>query len=193
MKYFTKDLLEQLASENDDDVVAAQDQLEERSEKYRNYLKEIREYLPARFVVMQNEFYLHDAIFWPTFLPFGVLTKDGLPLDVMSFLRQYSEAVHVAPCMLCFTVELDAPPHSILILNYREAVLSFKPESLKTLDQKGFLEWNYDEVAILERDEQRRFSHSILFSNGFELTIEFADFDFATLKPMSRAIEEAVT
>jgi hypothetical protein len=49
-----------------------------------------------------------------------------------------------------------------------------------------YLEWQYDEVELINTGRAQEFRHSIHFTNGLERRLRFKDFDFATLKPVER-------
>jgi hypothetical protein len=61
MKFFTPDLLERFGSEDDRTALAAQEEPEQRSERYLEHLNAIKGKLPPRFREMQERFYLHEA------------------------------------------------------------------------------------------------------------------------------------
>src|SRR5206468_383166 len=75
------------------------------------------------------------------------------------------------------TLELDTPPKDLLILNYRYAkITAWAPFELYW-ERPPDLEWEHDEIDIVENGESVEVMQTILFSNGFELQIWFADFD----------------
>src|SRR5262249_6628669 len=61
MKFFTPDLLERFGSEDDRIALAAQEELEQRSQRYLEHFNAIKGKLPPRCQEMQERFYLHDA------------------------------------------------------------------------------------------------------------------------------------
>ncbi len=71
MKFFTPDLLARFASEDERVALPAHDELERRSLDYHEHLKGIARKLPARFLEVQERFYLHDArVILPIIPPF---------------------------------------------------------------------------------------------------------------------------
>jgi hypothetical protein len=187
MKFFTPDLLERFGSEDDRVALAAQEELEQRSEQYARHLHDIEPKLPARFREMQQRFYLHDArVVGPWFpdLPDALswlhLVMPGLPIG---WRPPAADAGRWPSFWLA--VQLDTPPREFLVLHYR-SVLIEETRRRRPLRDEGcpYLEWQYDEVELVPTQEGSEFCHAILFTNGFELRLRFNDFDFATLKPM---------
>jgi hypothetical protein len=194
MKYFTPDLLERFGSEDDQIALAAQVELERRSEMYSEHLKGIAEKLPPRFLEMQDRFYLHDARVvgpaFPWFHPeFPTPFHPELWWD-FPFRVPRSQAEPGWPPSFLLALRLDPPPQEVLVLHYRLARIDEIPRYAPSGDEKlPFLEWRHDEVEVVESDGRLEFGHSILFTNGIELTVRFRDFDYATLKPMASTPE----
>jgi hypothetical protein len=190
MKYFTPEMLERFGSDDDRIALAAQDELERRSETYGEHLKGIATKLPPRFLEMQHRFYLHDArVVGPT-IP---LFRPDLPAPFHAELRwdfpfraPRSQTGPDSQPSFLLALRLDPPPQEVLVLHYRFArvdeVRFHAPTGDETLP---FLEWRHDEVELVPSDEGLEFGHSILFANGLELIVRFRDFDYATLKPMT--------
>jgi hypothetical protein len=185
MKFFTQNLLERFGSEDDRVALAAQEELEKRSEEYRRHLREIEAELPPRFREMQERYYLHDARFqlpfleWPPDLPFWDHPELAAFLLKKAFLPAESwPSVEM-------TLQLDPPPKEFLILHYRFVKVEETHHARQGREEScPFLEWQYDEIDLASSDQGIEFNHSILFTNGFELRLRFLDFDFAILKPM---------
>jgi hypothetical protein len=192
MKFFTLDLLERFGSEDDRVSSAAEQELERRSQEYVLKLRQIMPKLPARFRELLEQFYLHDA---------RVIPSLSLSSHEVSCLTMPGPAGFSAPSRLSepgerrwplFSVgiQLDTPPKNLLVLQYRDVIIEHAtshkhPES----DECPCLEWQYDEVDVVETEERTQFRHSILFTNGLELQLRFRDFDFATLKPIEEPRE----
>src|SRR5262249_19065638 len=93
--------------------------------------------------------------------------------------------------MLSFWIplQLDTPPRETLVFQYRFVRVE-KAELHEALyEECPELDWQYDEVDVVEGGESSRFRHSILFTRGLELRLEFKDFDFATMRPMEESGE----
>jgi hypothetical protein len=85
------------------------------------------------------------------------------------------------------------PPREILVLQYRFARVE-KAELHESLyEECPALEWQYDEVDIDKAGESWVFRHSILFTRGPELRLQFKDFDFAILKQMESTTPAAAS
>lgn len=84
------------------------------------------------------------------------------------------------------TVQLDSPPKEYLVLHYRDVRLESSPAKRAMTSTR---EWRHDEVRLLRAKGRAEFEHSILFNDGTELRLRFADFDFAVLKPVAAHAE----
>jgi hypothetical protein len=194
MRFYTPDLLERFGSQDDDIADAAHDEIERRSEEYTQHLDEIEGKLPQRFRDLLNQFYLHDArvISHPPLVITDVewlerASRSGLPLGWRAFgLGESRLPSYWIP------LELDPPPREILILQYRGVQIENVEIHQSIFEDCDYLDWQHDEVELIEAGGNIEFRHSILFTRGFELRLRFKDFDFATLKPMDVAQEVAV-
>lgn len=195
MKFFTPELLERFASEDERIALAAQDELESRSERYAEHLKAILPKLPPRFRELQQRFYLHDArVLWPGLPSFHpALQMRFLPEMIWGFpfWARMPEAVPGERSSFLMALQLDPPPKEVLVLHYRfvriDEISRHRPLDD---DRCPFLEWQHDEVELVRSDAgQPEGEHAILFTNGIELRLRFADFDFATLQPMVLSFE----
>lgn len=172
MRYYTPKLLERFASRDERIALAAQDELERRAERYADYLHRISPELPSRFRELQDRYYLHDAtVDWPS----------------REFARQLMREKQIRLPSFVLTIQLDAPPREVLVLHYRDVSVEPVPNQHAARAEKT--EWRHDEVRLIRAKGRIRFENSILFGDGTELRIQFADFDFAVLKPMQMKSE----
>lgn len=185
MKFFTQDLLERFASEDDDIALSAQDELEERSEQYRTHWKKIKNKLPARFCEMQESYYFHDAkILSPsspsislgnTINPFlfleGSAAKSGISFPGASGSRS-----------LLLALQMNAPPREVLLLCYQGVTqFGYQQPSIQQ-EPHPVLEWQYDEVFIEDDKCELIVCHFIRLSAGVEVSVHFQAFDYVILK-----------
>ena len=182
MKFYTPELLERFASTDEQTALAAQDELEQRSEHYAAYLQSIAKKLPPRFQELQQRFYLHDA---RVILPFGPWLPPWHPEMLWDMLNAMQLDRSRTPPSFLIALQLDAPPREFVVLHYRGVRLEGDPFRMRRYPRIPLLDWLHDEVELVLVGEQVEFQHSILFSEGVELRLQFTDFDFATLKPMS--------
>jgi hypothetical protein len=191
MKYFTPDLLGRFGSENDTIALAAQEELEKRSEQYTEYLKRIRDKLPERFRELQERFYLHDARVISPWLPFPVEFPFAPPLmALLEWSHQGGWARGPWPSFF-LALELDTPPREVLVLNYREVLIDETSRHRPfQAERVPYFEWQHDEIEIIQENGVNLIGHAILFSNGFELRLQFGDFDFAVLKPLRKPVTQ---
>ncbi len=184
MKFFTPELLGRFGSQNDEVALAAQEALEKNSLEYLAHLKTIQGKLPERFRELLQSFYLHDArvlsslfpvppdlpfrMFWAEWIEWGFRVKDRGPWP-----------------SLFLALQLDTPPHEVVVLHYRSVVIVEMSHHRPWQEEHlAFLECQHDEVDVVTENARTCALHSILFSNGFELRLQFSDFDFATMKPL---------
>jgi hypothetical protein len=194
MRFFTPDLLSRFGSGDGQLAQAAQEALERRTEEYLRTLQEIEPKLPPRFRDLLEHSYLHDA---------RVISQPGFVVTDLESL-EHSSRVGMPPAWshsyvkgaderripsFWLPLQLDTPPREILVLQYR-FVLVENAEVHESLDEEcPYLEWQHDEVDLVQSGEYMEFRHSILFTRGLELRLRFRDFDFATLKPMESGDE----
>jgi hypothetical protein len=193
MRFFTPELLARFGSDDPQIAQAAQEELERRSEEYLDLLRSLQPRLPDRFRDLLDRFYLHDArvLDESTFIEaishqFGRTLWGGLRSERVSSLGRESPLQS-----FWLHLQLDTPPRETLVLQYRSARIE-KVEVHESLHEESpDLEWQYDEVEVIQADTMFEFRHSILFTMGLELRLRFQGFDFATLKPMDPAEELA--
>lgn len=189
MHYFTPDLLERFASEDDQIALPAHGELEQRAQQYHEHLTGIAKNLPPRFREMQDRFYLHDArvlgVALPSLIPGGALSLVGQLRSLLSPCPPEADSDAALPQSILLALRLDQPPQEILILHYRQARVDAVGCYPPLEENLPFLEWRHDEIALAHSPEHLEFRHSILFTNGIEITLRFRDFDYATLAPLA--------
>jgi hypothetical protein len=186
MKVFTADLLKRFGSEDHRVACAAEDELDRRAEEYAQKLKDIESKLPQRLQDLLNQFYLHDA---------RVISHAPLMLTGLEWLEHVLRVGLTPtwrilgaggdPIPSCWIpLQLNTPPKESLILQYRFVRLENAEIHESLFEECPYIEWQHDEVDLIQLDGRLEFRHSILFTRGLELRLRFKDFDFATLKPM---------
>jgi hypothetical protein len=180
MKFFTLDLLEEFGSDDDRVALAADQELERRSQEYLQKLHQIMPKLPERFRELLEQFYLHDARVIPC------LSLGTAGLSAPSALPEPGEWRWP---LFSIGLQLDTPPRNLLVLQYRDVIIEHSATHYLESEECPYLEWQYDEVDMVETEERTEFNHSILFTSGLELQLRFRDFDFATMKPMEEPRE----
>jgi hypothetical protein len=191
MRFYTPEFLERFGSDDEDIAHAAHDELEQCADAYAQHVNEIEGKLPQRFRDLLNQFYLHDArvISHPPLMITDVewlerALRAGLPTG----WRLFEEGERHLPCYW-IPLQLDPPPRETLILQYRSVCLEDARIHESLFDECTYLEWQHDEIDLVQTGEKPEFRHSILFTRGFVLRLRFRDFDFATLRPMDVAKE----
>jgi hypothetical protein len=179
MRFFTQELLQRFGSDDDRVALQAQEQLERRSEQYARHLKKVESKLPARFLELQRNYYLHDArIISPWFLDVAFST------DWME--RTESKNGRGRQPTLLLVLQLDTPSKEVLVLHYRSVLLEeLNRHASLQKETFGYLEWRHDEIDVVGANGVNYVSHSILFTSGWELRIQFRDFDFAVMSPLA--------
>jgi hypothetical protein len=150
MKYFTRELIERFGSLDDAIADAADAEWEEAVEHHESQLQAIRELLPTSLRHLWDNFYLHDA-------------------DVLAMGRQGQKFVIV--------LRLDVPPGELLILNYQlveEPLIN--TEALPPKERCNYMAWMYDEIGWVGGEKEYA-THSILFSNGWEVELHLRDLE----------------
>jgi hypothetical protein len=193
MRFLTPDLLDRFGSEDNHIANAAEDEWEIRAEEYARKLCDIEAKLPQRFRELLDQFYLHDArvILQPSLMLTDLerleqALRTGIPLEG----RGIEGEGRYTPSFL-IPLQLDPPPKEVLVLQYRSVQIEDAELHSSLLDECPYLEWQYDEVELIQSGERTEFRHSIHFTRGLEIRLRFKDFDFATLKPMEIAEELA--
>ncbi len=150
MNYFTPERYAALQDFSTDAAMNAADTAWQAAvDRYAAYYASVEAQLAAGIRKTQAAYYLHDAV-------------------VFNLGRQGNRFVIV--------LQLDTPPNDLLVFDYEltaEPVLdrqAFPPQ----YQGKGAVEWLYDEVELTATNPVA-FTHSILFSNGWEVRLPCRD------------------
>jgi len=149
MKYFTPELLIAYGSDDPATWKDAEARWDEACAGYDAYLASIKDRLPADLRHVEDTYRLHDAIvrgMWRGATFVLVLQPLGLPQR-----------------LLTFTYQLVSDPvirKDVLPSDYRST--------------GDYVDWQYDELEMAE-GEPPTWRQSILFSNGWEVTLHFGD------------------
>lgn len=148
MKFFTPELIARVGSLDDVDADAADAEWEDAVDRHHEQLQALQPQLPASFWYLVNHFFLHDA-------------------DVLGMGWQGEVFVIV--------LRLDVPPHELLVLNYQLVTEPFiSTEALPLEARCNYMQWMYDEIGFVP-GENSYATHSILFSNGWEVRLCLRD------------------
>lgn len=157
MKYFTRELLERYGLEDDAVADAANTEWEAVLERYEHYLTQIDRELPEHI----REFLklrLHDAIIW-------------------SIARQEDK--------LLMVMHKDIPPCEVVFLTYtlvQEPVID--TEALPPGQRSSVMDYQFDEFELIPEKGQTTYAQSILFGNGWEMTLRFSDVRATLAEPV---------
>jgi hypothetical protein len=158
MKYFTKNLIERYGSPDDRVAHAADDEWEIATDRYEAYLQTIRPDMPEPVRQLLDGFYFHDA-------------------RVLSMGRRDETFV--------ISLQLDVPPKELLTLTY---TLVGPPDVNKEPFDDGQSTpapwWLYEEIEQVGTGDRKHFIHSILFSNGWEISLPFRDVQVSRAEPV---------
>jgi hypothetical protein len=158
MKYFTPDLVIRFGSDDDQVANAAAAEWEEVVGRYEQRLQQILSEMPRHLREFAESLLLHDA-------------------DVWSLARQDGRLLMV----LC----KDIAPRDVVLLTYQlvaEPIIdkaALPPEHCSSVMQ--FL---YDEIDLSKESGQRIYTQSILFSNGWEVQLQFTDVRVELAEPV---------
>lgn len=159
MKYFTPDKYATLQDCSNAAAMDAADAAWQASvEAYDQYRKEILSRVPETVRRLEEGYFLHDA-------------------DVLSIGRQGSAFVLV--------LQLDAPPNQLLTIAFElvgEPIIN--RAALPTHLRSPAMQWQYEELELLNREGSGSFLYSILFSNGWEVQVPFRELHFETAEPV---------
>ena len=157
MKHFTRELKERYGSSDDAIAIAADAEWEAALERYQRYLSSIEAELPAHIRDFNN-LLLHDAIVW-------------------SIARHANN--------LTMVLRKDIPPRDVVVLTYE---LTDDPvidkDALPPEHRSGVMDFQYDEFELLRQHERTTYQQSIVFGNGWEMTLRFADVRVTLAEPI---------
>jgi hypothetical protein len=150
MKYFTPELVVAYGSDDPATWKDAEARWDDACARYDAYLASVKDRLPANLRHVEDTYRLHDAVVR------GMGRRGG------AFVLVLQPAGPPQP-LLTFTYELVGEPH------IRKDVLPAEYQSTG-----GYVDWQYDEIELGE-GEPPTWRQSILFSNGWEVTLHFRD------------------
>jgi hypothetical protein len=157
MKYFTRELKERYGSEDDVVASAANAEWEATLERYERYLQSIESELPEHIRAFNN-LLLHDAIIW-------------------SIARQGNKLIIV--------MRKDIPPRDVVILTYtltQEPIID--KEALPPEHCGSVMDFQYDEFELIREGDRTTYAQSIMFGNGWELSLRFSDVQVTLAEPV---------
>jgi hypothetical protein len=157
MKYFTPDLLERFGSADDAVAGPANDEWERALERYEQYMESIEPELPEHIREF-TKLLLHDAIIW-------------------SIARQGDKLIMV--------MRKDIPPRDVVILTYSliaEPVIN--KEVLPSKEWGTVMDYMYDEFELVQQRGRKTYAQSILFGNGWEMSLRFSDVQVTLAEPV---------
>jgi hypothetical protein len=150
MKYFTPELIIAYGADDPATWKDAEARWDDACARYDAYLALVKDRLPTDLRHVEDAYRLHDAV------------VRGMGRRGRAFLLLLQPADPPQP-LLTFTYELVDEPV------IRKDVLP--PDYQST---GGAVDWQYDEIALAE-GEPPTWRQSILFSNGWEVTLHFRD------------------
>lgn len=169
MKFFTPQLYAQLQSKDAASMNAADAAWELASAQYDSHLLLLGRAVQPVLEKFQG-ILLHDA-------------------EVLSILRQGNR--------LLFTLRREIPPRSVVTLVYTLAAEPFVNKTAIEPENCAKAMWfEYDEIDVVSHGDETVFEHSILFSNGWEIRVQFRDvmIEFAEpVYPVSRSADLSPT
>ena len=158
MNYFTRERYLALQERDDDAMDAADAAWATVADQYDAYVRTIRPELPEAVRQLLEGFYLHDA-------------------RVLSMGQRGDTFV--------ITLQLDVPPNELLTITYSLAgTPEIRTDRFPWAAPAETPHWLYEEIELVHDGNERRFAHSILFSNGWEVRLPFRAVDMATAYPM---------
>lgn len=164
MKYFTPELYVRGQAEDEETQDEVDRLWDEAVERYEQDLQRIRPHLPEHVRLFLDELLPHDAV-------------------VLSMARQGDK--------LIMALRMDIPPQDIVTLTYTlvaEPVIN--TTALPREHYSPRMDFMYDEFDMVEENGRQYYTQSILFSNGWEIQLEFSDVEVAraqTVYPVVRA------
>jgi hypothetical protein len=157
MKYFTRDLIERYGSSDEAVARKAEAEWEAANERYEQHLQALAPRFPAPLRAFQ-ELLLHDAV-------------------VTSLARRGDQFIMV--------LLKDIPPRELVTLTYS---LVAEPRLIRpngpVEPRPPVLDFQCDEFDLVDDGGQLAFEQTILFGNGWELTLRFRDVDVELAEPL---------
>jgi hypothetical protein len=157
MRYFTRDLIERYASPDDAVAAAADAEWEAVHERYEQHLRAIEPGMPEHIREFQN-LLLQGAVVW------SIARRDD---------------------QLIIVLRKDIPPRDLVILTY---TLAGEPtidrEALPKAQRSSVMDFRYDEFDLVREREWSGYTQSILFGNGWEVSLRFRDVQFTLAAPL---------
>jgi hypothetical protein len=164
MKYFTPELIARLASQDTAEVNAAEAEWDRRLEHYEEELRRIEPDMPEH-VREFNHLLLHDA-------------------RVYSLARRGDQVIMV--------LHKDIPPRDLVVITYDlVGEPAIDTEALPP-PRSAVMDFDYDELGLIRDGDEKLFTQSILFSNGWEVRLTFRDVRFVLAAPLFADPERAV-
>src|ERR1043166_6542734 len=157
MKYFSRELTERYGSTDDAVARAADAEWEAALERYQSYLASIENELPQHIRDFNN-LLLHDAVVW-------------------SIARHANS--------LTMVLRKDIPPRDVVVLTYTlTADPVIEKEALPTDHRGDVMDFQYDEFELVQQNVRPTYQQSIMFGNGWEMTLQFADVRVTLAEPI---------
>lgn len=105
-----------------------------------------------------NDLLLHDALVWS-------IAREGNKLIMV--LRK------------------DIPPRNLVILTYTLCEEPhINPDALSPEQRMRVMDFQYDEFDVVRHGDSLTFSQSIMFGNGWEMTLRFSDVEVTQAEPL---------
>jgi hypothetical protein len=157
MKHFTRDLIERYGSPDDAVARAADAEWEGVLERYEQGLQAIEAELPEHIRGF-TQLRLHGAL-------------------VLSVARQGEKLILV--------LRKDVPPRDVVILTYTLAAEPVIDRDALSPDRRtSTMEFLYDEFELIGEQGRPCYAQSILFGNGWEMSLRFSDVQVSLGEPV---------
>ena len=150
MKYFTADLLSHYGADDPAIYNPAMEAWEQACERYASYIESIKVHMTPGLRHIEESYSLHDA-------KIQAMGKQGRAFVI--------------------TLQLDNPPHSLVTFTFSlldEPVINTSALPPELCSTGHVIEWQYDELELVP-GEPPSWSWALLFSNGWEVKLSFAD------------------
>ena len=157
MKYFTPELIERYGSVNERVAGAADAEWEHALARYESHLQSLEPDFPQHIREF-TRLLLHGSIVW-------------------SIARQDDKLIMV--------MRKDIPPRDAVILTYTlfaEPVIN--DEALSIEHRASVMAFQYDEFDRVQDGDRQAYSQSIIFANGWEMSLRFSDVQFTLAEPV---------